>query len=379
MSKKYNFNMKKPRVEGFYLQLISKLDKLFISFKENEKEILFLLDSTKSLPQSHFFAYFNFLKRQEKDFGKYLQYQKIKEKANKHLVTILTSYYEYIRFYDQFTNHVQTIKDIDKYKINTIRKILIKTNMYNKEMLDTLVIDYNAEFNDYIQNLSDLEDLLIELKANLSIIEHLVYTSYVFETKIDYTKIKKMGLEDLETGDLIFFDENPKTTHSFVTKQISKVTKTSILHLALFYDSEKKKYFIFQARGANRKKTYVAPIEIQKGYKYIILRIKKGLSYSEKELVKKTVVENINIKFSLTKLYFASLNVLLLRLYKSWMPFLDIGSNPWKTSKVFCSEIIATIYKNLGHNIANKPDAAEVSPIDLFNSPELEIIGYIEK
>ena len=61
------------------------------------------------------------------------------------------------------------------------------------------------------------------------------------------------------------------------------------------------------------------------------------------------------------------------------MPFLDIGSNPWKTSKVFCSEIIASIYKNLGHNIANKPDSAEVSPIDLFNSPELEIVGYIEE
>jgi len=370
--------MNQENIKTIYSNLIKDLDNLFNVFKKKEKEIVFLLEDSDIDSKSYFKSYMELISRHDSRYSKFVKFQNIKKKANYLLYEILENYQNYIKTYDHFSNFVQE-KNIEKYKTNTIRKLLLKTNYFNEEILKTLVLDHNLEFNDYLENLNNLEDILVDLKSNLSVIEHLIFTQDTYNYNLDYSRIKKIKLDNLESGDLIFFDEDIKNTNSLVTKQLSKMTKTNILHLALFYKKENSKYYVFQARGANRKKTYIAPISVKKGYKYIVLRLSDKLTQQEKKIIRKKIIENINVKFSLIKIYSAAVNRFLIRIYKNWFPFLDMGTNPWKSSKVFCSEIIATIFREMGHNIANKPDSAQASPIDLFNSAALEVVGYIEE
>lgn len=371
--------MNPKKIYSYYHKVLSKLDNLLESFEKNQRIILDILRNKDEYDDSNVFnTYFAMIQRHDKSYNKYLHNAKIKKKANIYLLKILKTYYAYISEYNVYKEFIGNFS-ITGYQTNTIKQILTQTNKINEKILELLTLDFNFEYNDYLENTKILEKHIINLKANLSIIEHITYTNFIFNYDVNYNKLEKLSLKDLKPGDIIFFDENPKTTCSFVTRQVSRETKSRISHLVLFFKNDMHEYMIFQARGANRKKTYIAPIHIRKDYKYIVLRLKNGLSKEEEKRLLEQVLEHINIKFSLIKIYTLWINRILIRFYKDWFPFIDMGKNPLKSKRVFCSEVIATVYRNIGRNISNKPDPALVAPIDLFNSPELEIVGYIQK
>ena len=118
------------------------------------------------------------------------------------------------------------------------------------------------------------------------------------------------------------------------------------------------------------------------GVKYLILRYRKGLSGKEQKKMTKLIWKEINKKFSVLKMYWIAFQYGLIKFYNKRLykifPNITIGNNPFNSKWVFCSEIISMIYRKFHKNLGNYTDNAMVWPVDIFNSFELDIIGYID-
>ncbi|MCA9495572.1 MAG: hypothetical protein KC589_01405 [Nanoarchaeota archaeon] len=366
-------------IKKLYDDIYSKLDSFYIMYEGLEKEILYRLSKIqKDKNPSLFEAYFSFLKRNNANYAHYAKNESIKKGVNLILYKIINSFEDYERKYYEFKDYVQT-RNLENYQINTVRRLLIKIDAKNREISKIVMTNYNLEYNDYYQSLQDLKNLINQVKYYISIVEHKVFNAEHFSREIDYSKLSKLDFLDLKMGDIILYEEDPKKSNSFVTKQISLFIKTKITHSAVFYKKENDKFIIFQARGADRKKSYLAPFKVRPDYKYLVLRLRHTLNVEQKKQLEINILENINKKFSLIKIYGAGFNIILENLYKKWFWFLEEGRNPVKTSNIYCSEVIGKIYGGLGYNISNKIDISSLSPVDIFNSPELKIVGYIEE
>ncbi|MFW6002472.1 MAG: hypothetical protein ACOCQD_03950, partial [archaeon] len=129
----------------------------------------------------------------------------------------------------------------------------------------------------------------------------------------------------------------------------------------------------------NRKESYIAPISLEPGVVYIVLRPRKKFLYNIRLNLEQEVNNRLGESFGLLKLYGIALNYVLTSVYRAWFPSITRGRNIYFKQKLFCSESVSKLYDSLGMNIKNYEDFAMVTPVDILNSYNLNIIGYFEK
>lgn len=359
--------------------LEKSIQKLILVYKKNGKEIVSKSSEKIHLPESSLFkAYYKMILRHEEEYQLYLKKLDFDKKINTYKYEIENAYFEYIKNYDKIKDFLQEHL-VDIVKKNTSRLTLRYLDKLNKEILKKIVIDINSEFNNYYIILEELKEKTRVVYTRTSVLLHMAYQEKTYIRKIEYSKLEKLDFKDLKKGDIILFDEYEKYKSSLARRQIKFWSKSTILHSAIFISLHDQKPLIYEAAGVNRKKTYIAPLFLEKGVRYIILRPRKNIGKLEQEAIEQEVIQMIEKKFGIIKLYGIAINYTLLKFYKSFFPFITSGRNIYFGKGVFCSETVSIIYKNFGVGVSNNEDFAMISPVDILNSYNLDNIGYLEK
>ncbi|MEC8339685.1 MAG: hypothetical protein VXZ40_03600, partial [Nanoarchaeota archaeon] len=359
-------------------------EKFLITFEKKGKEITSLFskkikasnEESKHIARAYYFI----IERETKDYHLYKKKLDFEKKINEKKYEIEKAYFELHELYTILKDSMQDCSDeISKVEFNTLRLSLLQINKEFEKINNIIITELNSEVNNYIIADNSVKELLSSIVSMLSIQTHIILSGGTFKYGVsDYSKLKKLEPKNLQTGDVILYDEYEAYKRGLITKQIKYFIKSTIMHAAMYYGTEDGRYLSYEASGRNRKVSYIGDLTLDNGTRHLILRSKKRLSIDDKKLVKKLLEENINRKFSVVKMYGIALNYTLTRLYKTWFPFLTTGKNIYFGKGIFCSQAIAEIYQSLGINISNNEDYGMVSPIDIFNSFELEIVGYIE-
>ncbi len=377
-------NQKKSKIKNLFKKFEKNSEKFLITFEKKGKEITSLFskkikasnEESKHIARAYYFI----IERQTKDYHLYKKKLDFEKKINEKKYEIEKAYFELHELYTILKDTMQDCSDeISKVEFNTLRLSLLEINKDFEKINNIIITELNSEINNYIIADNGVKELLSSIVSMLSIQTHIILSGGTFKYGVsDYSKLKKLEPKNLQTGDIILYDEYEAYKKGLITKQIKYFIKSTIMHAAMYYGTEDGRYLTYEASGRNRKVSYIGDLTLDIGTRHLILRSKKKLSADDKKMVKKLLEENINRKFSVAKMYGIALNYTLTRLYKTWFPFLTTGKNIYFGKGIFCSQAIAEIYQSLGINISNNEDYGMVSPIDIFNSFELEIVGYIE-
>ena len=377
-------NDKKSKIKILFKKFEKNSEKFLITFEKKGKEITSLFskkikasnEESKHIARAYYFI----IERETKDYHLYKKKLDFEKKINEKKYEIEKAYFELHELYTILKDSMQDCSDeISKVEFNTLRLSLLQINKEFEKINNIIITELNSEVNNYIIADNSVKELLSSIVSMLSIQTHIILSGGTFKYGVsDYSKLKKLEPKNLQTGDVILYDEYEAYKRGLITKQIKYFIKSTIMHAAMYYGTEDGRYLSYEASGRNRKVSYIGDLTLDNGTRHLILRSKKRLSIDDKKLVKKLLEENINRKFSVVKMYGIALNYTLTRLYKTWFPFLTTGKNIYFGKGIFCSQAIAEIYQSLGINISNNEDYGMVSPIDIFNSFELEIVGYIE-
>lgn len=377
-------NQKKSKIKNLFKKFEKNSEKFLITFEKKGKEITSLFskkikasnEESKHIARAYYFI----IERQTKDYHLYKKKLDFEKKINEKKYEIEKAYFELHELYTILKDTMQDCSDeISKVEFNTLRLSLLQINKEFEKINNIIITELNSEVNNYIIADNSVKELLSSIVSMLSIQTHIILSGGTFKYGVsDYSKLKKLEPKNLQTGDIILYDEYEAYKKGLITKQIKYFIKSTIMHAAMYYGTEDGRYLTYEASGRNRKVSYIGDLTLDIGTRHLILRSKKKLSTDDKKMVKKLLEENINRKFSVAKMYGIALNYTLTRLYKTWFPFLTTGKNIYFGKGIFCSQAIAEIYQSLGINISNNEDYGMVSPIDIFNSFELEIVGYIE-
>ena len=334
-------------------------------------------------------------------------------------------YYEYYESFEIIQKEIQNymynndlfLKENDKNKfknkyikyIEEIKSLIEKTKHNNFEKQD-----YTRMFNQLIEtikhDLNDIDNIFQELFKNslekfyycklaknktykihkkiiISLNMFSGFTSYKFNYPIK--DLKKITTEDLKFADVILSQKSEKNLKKNPFQRlISIVTTSPIGHSALFLENKNNKAIYLDV--ADNQITIENFFKNPEKIKYIktnnkyskdviglVLRIKSGLSKTEKNKIEEYIENHINLQYGFFKVL---LGLLAAKLYEQ-IPINKFKlKNPNQNLKsMFFSELVSKAYEFAGIQIRNKSDPAETSPSDLLNSPQLEIIGYIEK
>ncbi len=377
--------MNKTDLREYSNNLRKKAQKLIDSYDKYGKSIS-ALHSSKIALQSSFTSQSSLsstahmlIQKEEfkKNKLKMIQYE---EKINEYKLKLETIYRDFFESFILIKEYEQNLNDISRVERNNLRLSLIHLNKQVKKINKMILIELDAELNTFLESKKKLKKIISNVLITSSIVLHSLYTDLHFKYRVnDYSKLKKLKRSDLETGDIILNDDYNLYKKSIAMRQIKYFTKSTILHVAIFYDHQNNRDIIYEASGRNRKVSYLGDLKIEEGSRHIIMRLPKKFNSQEKEIIKNIIEDNVNQEFSIIKLYGIALNYVLLKLYKTWFPFITTGKNIYFGKGIFCSQTIGEIYKNFGYNISNKEDLGMLSPLDIFNSFELDIVGYIEK
>lgn len=364
-------------------QFTKQMKKYKKSFIKDGEKLVYMIDRKhKNVNYSLNEVFFRFTWRISAPYKSYkdnIQFEKDINEFKYHLEN------QHIHLIETHTHIEDLMSKNQIYRIytNTIQQLINENHKIFEELLHILTVEINAETNDFIKYKQVFVKLCDKVIENLSIGLHIIYCNYRFNREVNYNTLEQIQSCDLQAGDLVLFDEYEYYTTSKIRKQVVFFTWTTILHAAIVY--KKNLYnqaMIFQAGWDNRMKSYIENFEPISGVKYLILRYRKGLSKKEQKKMTKLIWKEINKKFSLLKMYGIAFQYWLIKFYNKWLykifPNITIGNNPFNSKWVFCSEVISIIYRKFHKNLGNYTDNAMIWPIDIFNSFELDIIGYID-
>lgn len=303
----------------------------------------------------------------------------LEDEINKLKLKIESIFQDYKTNYTNIKSYVQNFSNLSRVEKNNQRLSLIHLNKQFNKINKIILVSTNAELNEFLESKKKLEEIILNIDNVISTILHSNFSDLHYKYQVeDYSKIKKLSERDLKTGDIILNDDYETYKKSIALRQIKYFIKSTILHVAIYYGTENKRHLIYEASGRNRKVSYLGDFKKEKGTKNLVLRLPHSFTDKEKKIIKEIIENHVNKPFSIIKLYGIALNYTLLKLYKTWFPFITTGKNIYFGEGIFCSQTIGEIYQKLGINISNKEDLGMLSPIDIFNSFELDIIGYIE-
>lgn len=156
----------------------------------------------------------------------------------------------------------------------------------------------------------------------------------------------------MQTGDIVFFKHSTP-----ISKFISYVTKSPYTHVAIAINStvilEADRFIKVRIRKIEDEEIYT------------IKRIKGGLSPSEKYKLHNYALSYLGVEYD----YLSVLGWFFRLVFNvNGNGFID------NANRVYCSELVDRLYKELGYDIAPNSDTGDVLPSQLFDSPMLETI-----
>ncbi|MDA3855012.1 MAG: hypothetical protein PF569_02045, partial [Candidatus Woesearchaeota archaeon] len=230
----------------------------------------------------------------------------------------------------------------------------------------------------FSMKIENVKSLLLENKRSIKILENMFYSFKHFTYEPEYNKYEKISYNDLKFGDILLSLKNDEIINSsWVYKMILINTKSHIGHARLFYEKKNNKnYFIDVPKMALNVKFKKTVKKYDKNVIGLVMRKKIQLTKNEEKIIIEYIKNKvIGKRFAFFKGAFLSV------MFKSYdkFSFYQNLKNPFSPRwSVFCSENITRIYESIGVFIGDKDDEATVTPVDLFNSKELEVIGYID-
>ncbi|NQZ85675.1 MAG: hypothetical protein HRU03_08205 [Nanoarchaeales archaeon] len=215
---------------------------------------------------------------------------------------------------------------------------------------------------------------------------YVSFKKYIYDYPLD--KIKNIELNQLQKGDIILsVKSQQRIDNNMFFKIISKITHSRIGHSTIFIGLNKKnkpEYLDIRTGDATIKKLILNSDSIrymrsQRKYSNdvvgLVLRIKNELSKIEEEQIIKYLTNKLNLRYGFLKVVYA---LTFGKIYEL-LPVDKLRlKNPDQSLKtMFCSELVIRAYDSANIYLSNKSDPAETAPADLLNSPQLEVIGYI--
>jgi signal peptidase I len=357
------------------------LDNFKKSFFEDGEELVYLI-SKKHRAHSYTISevYYHLTGRITAPFKTYKDKLKFENKVNECKFSIEKKYIALIAAHTRVKEFSKQHKSTNSMQKNSIVKIINETDKQIGSLLHIVSVDVNSEVNDFLRLKMEVSEICKFVSEKISICLHMIYSDQDFVRKLDYSKISKITEEKMLPGDIILFDEYKYYKNSYPRRRIVHYIGSTILHSAIFLKTDAhKNHLLFQAGGDNRMKSYIGTFNRDSGIRYIILRSRKKMSKENHNKMMSIISSNINRKFSILKLYGIALNYGLADFYSNWFPKITHGRNILATKGIVCSELISLIYRRYGLNIGNYTDSAMVSPVDILNSFELDVVGYMEE
>lgn len=342
----------------------------------------------------------------EKDLRKtYYEYfesfELIKNKIIQYLYSEELFFYKHDKetIKDEFNQYVKNISKLT----NKLNKEKIQKEEYHKMLnqsiyeIDKKQKEITSLFENLLENeLEKFYNCKNNVKKILKIHKQIIITINMYTSFTSYfydysTKdLKNLEFNELKKGDIVLSLKSKKIIKSnLFYKLISKITKSRIGHSTIFLglnNKNKPTYIDVQDGDA----TVENLITNSKSIKYtktsnkysndvigLILRVKGGLSKQEEKLISEFTNAKTNLQYGFIK---AILALIIGKIYE-FLPSkrLKLKHPDQNLKTMFCSEFVIRTYENAQIYLQNKSDAAMTSPADLLNSPQLEIVGYINK
>lgn len=257
-----------------------------------------------------------------------------------------------------------------KYKINYVNKVF-------SQILNLLVFYGNFDYNNFIVHKVKILKLTKVIEVEIQLMVNIFSGEENYIKEVDFSKLQKLYFDSIKQGDILLLRKEDFTLTPY-RKFLKWLLQSNIMHSSLVYDIVDKQIYVIQANSHNSKKTRIDLLERKKGYSYLVLRPKKEFNKKQISQIKKLSTSHIGKDFSNLKIITGSLERGLEFLLRNFS-FYRRHNNPLRYSKgLFCSEVVASIYDQVGCPLGISKDPSITSPIDILNSKNIKIVGFIE-
>jgi len=355
-------------------RVIRKLALFEKKFIDSEEKFITVYSKLERKPKKP--TLLDFLLLREQQYLKKALSRRLLKKMNLIVSDLQELHLNYIRSLEQYKVHLYNLP-LSRLDKKTIREEFSMLDIRNKAIMQSLNTGSIPDFNSYVLAKKRIAKIVLSQIELLYSVLNLVSEDLFYLKDVDTSNMKQLKLDQLEEGDILLLKKPEAHLKSF-RKIASKIMDSKFIHSAIVYKKDKDIIYLFQGLAFNEKKTLIAPIEIVKGYEYIIMRPKKKLNKEKLAKLKELEEENMNLKYSYAKVFAGFFE----RHLEKFLEDTEITTrkrNPLNMlSGVFCSEVVARIYAQVGVTFGFSHDNAMVGPLDILNAPELEQIGYIK-
>ena len=164
-----------------------------------------------------------------------------------------------------------------------------------------------------------------------------------------------------------------------IFKLIFYFSKSHLGHASLYYFNKNNNYYFFDIADdfvifkSIKFQKYL--MNYSKDCVGLVLRTKKKLTVKQKKEVLDYIGDHMGYNYGV----FSVLFLLLESVVFKHLFFYRNLKNPFATNTNFCSENIVRAYESAGIYLGIKDDPGTISPVDLLNSNDLKIVGYINE
>ncbi len=257
---------------------------------------------------------------------------------------------------------------------------LKKRSMYIEklftQLLDSLVFYEDFTYTNFISHKKSIDSLLKKLSAELQVLGNLAFGEEYFFKDVKFSGMEKLREEDILPGDLLLLKKEDFTLTPY-RKALRWLLQSNIMHSAFVFDVVGDEIFVLEANSHDSRQIGIDSLERKKGYTYVVLRPRKPFTKLQIADMKEFSTSFVGKKFSNSKIIIGSLERGIEFLFRHFS-FYGRHMNPLrKVEGHFCSEIVASIYDRGGCYLGISKDPSIASPIDLLNSRNVKIVGYI--
>lgn len=369
----------KEKIVLYQSLLFEKLNTLTLNFHLIEKT---LFDAEKKL---------HILEKKEfhsNPIAKYLilkeDFFQIKEKKkiilNPFYESILNSEKSFVAFISFLEEYEHFTKELSLNKINlsTINNYFLDIDKYIFIIKKQLVFIEEFSINDYLLRKSIFNKNILEIKKKISMITNIIFNNFYYQKNLDLKNFKKISYNNIRVGDIILKRREQKE-NTRLSKLINIFLDSPIVHVSLVYRVSKDACYTLEVDAYNNTCGEISKLKVKNTEDYIIMRSKKLLSKEKQEKIKLYQEEFLTRKYSILKVIGAFIQRHKERIFSNIGIFSSRKKNIFSSIEgIFCSQVAAEVYKKAGIELGLTDDTSVVSPLDILNSPQLKIVGYLK-
>ncbi len=369
----------KEKIVLYQSLLFEKLDTLTLKFHLIEKTLFEAEKKLHILEKNEFHS---------NPIAKYLilkeDFFQIKEKKkiilNPFYESILNTEKSFVAFISFLEEYEHFTKELSLNKINlaTIKNYFLDIDEYIFIIKKQLVFIEEFSINDYLLRKSTFNKNILEIKKKISMITNIIFNNFYYQKNLDLKNFKKISYENIRVGDIILKRREQKE-NTRLSKLINIFLDSPIVHVSLVYQVSKDACYTLEVDAYNNNYGEISKLKVKNTEDYIIMRSKKLLSKEKQEKIKLYQEEFLTRKYSILKVIGAFIQRHKERIFSNTNIFSSRKRNIFSSiDGIFCSQVAAEVYKKAGIELGLTDDTSIVSPLDILNSPQLKIVGYLE-